>query len=51
MKEGGIIATSFTIYPHEENGRENFKGEPDEEKEEEEGARVESCWLLFESEC
>lgn len=27
MKEGGIIATSFTIYPNEENGRENFKGE------------------------
>lgn len=26
MKEGGIIATSFTIYPNEENGREKFKG-------------------------
>lgn len=39
MKEGGIIATSFTIYPNEENGRENFKGEPEEE-EEEEGARL-----------
>lgn len=29
MKEGGIIATSFTIYPGGgkwENGRENFKG-------------------------
>lgn len=43
MKEGGIIATSFTIYPNEENGRENFKGELDEE----EGARFVSCRLLF----
>lgn len=31
MKEGGIIVTSFTIYPNEENG-ENFKGEPGEEE-------------------
>ena len=26
MKEGGIIATSFTIYPNEENGREDCVG-------------------------
>lgn len=43
MKEGGIIATSFTIYPDEENGRENFKGE-------EEGASFASCSLLFQCE-
>lgn len=26
MKEGGIIATSFTIYPDLKNGQEDFKG-------------------------
>lgn len=46
VKEGGIIATSFTIYPDEENGRGNCKrgrarwgGR--------EGGRVASCSLLF----
>lgn len=43
MKEGGIIATSFTIYTDEGNGRENLKGGPGEE----EGVRFMSCSLLF----